>query len=312
MSFRLRGSRFLITWSQCDPGHTAIFDVLQAYFGELLLRFIIARELHQDGHPHFHAYIELSRPIDRSLRDQLDAGTHPNVQSKRTKPEWIAARDYCRKGTDWIEDGFDDDEAQDSWGGPTLQDLEQEAQGSYTDYLELVFKHCVPFQLAKAYWDAVARPVWTITEDDDWQGTISHPCLLPLYANPDDGRSMVVEGPAGCGKTTWARSRAPKPALWVRHKDDLRGFNPRWHKSIIFDDFDVQHLPRTEQIQLVDCQAECSLHARFSVARIPKGVMRIWTCNPNYFPIKGYFEGDEAIRRRINYISLSDNFDPIQ
>lgn len=310
MPFRLRGSRFLITWSQSDPGHEAIYDILQAYFGDNLVRFIIARELHQDGHAHFHSYVELSRPIDRSLREQLDAGTHPNVQPKRTKPEWVAARDYCRKGTDWIEDGFDDEEAQDSWHSPTLQDLYEEAQGSYIDYLEICHRANIQFAYAKAYWDSAGRPVWTITEDDDWAGTISHPCLHTLYATPDDGRTVVVEGPAGCGKTTWARSRAPKPALWVRHKDDLKGFNPRYHKSIIFDDFDVYHLPRSEQIQLVDVQAECSLHARFSVARIPKGVLRIWTCNPGHFPIKGYFD-DEALRRRINYIQLDNEYTPL-
>lgn len=104
---------------------------------------------------------------------------------------------------------------------------------------------------------------------------------------------LVLRGPTGCGKTTWAKRNMPIPILFVSHIDTLKKFRTGFHKSIIFDDIDVKHYPRTGQIHLVDFENPRDIHCRHSTAHIPAGIYKCFTCNE--WPLIE----DEAINRRI-------------
>lgn len=105
----------------------------------------------------------------------------------------------------------------------------------------------------------------------------------------------MIVGPPGVGKTTWAKRFSEKPALWVTHMDDLKLLTDE-HKTIIFDDLDFQHMPRTAQIHIVDQENARTIHIRYKVIHIPANITKIFTANT--FP----FVYDEAINRRINLI----------
>lgn len=112
-------------------------------------------------------------------------------------------------------------------------------------------------------------------------------------------RSLVLVGPSGCGKTTWAKLRSKKPALIVTHMDDLKNFIIGKHQSIIFDDMSFKHLDPILQIPIVDRFDNRSLHCRYTVAQIPKGIEKIFTCNVDPFHID-----QPQIARRILLINL--------
>jgi len=149
-------------------------------------------------------------------------------------------------------------------------------------YMELVWKNC-----------HVAMPS-TITEEQEKNDTMVR-CLKEFNWDDSHRKSLVIQGPPGCGKTNWAKIHAKKPALFVSHLDRLKDFRIGIHKSIIFDDLDFQHLPRTSQIHLVDRENPRDIHIRYSVAHIPAGVQKIFTCNHEPFC------RDDAIRRRVDY-----------
>lgn len=123
------------------------------------------------------------------------------------------------------------------------------------------------------------------------------PFLRYLQIDGSSRKCLVLQGPTGIGKTTWAKKNAPKPAIMVSQMDDLRHMDNDI-KCIIFDDMDFKHTPRTSQIHLVDFDNERSLYTRYSNARIPAGTFKIFTCNE--FP----FVEDPAIRRRIHVVDL--------
>lgn len=113
-----------------------------------------------------------------------------------------------------------------------------------------------------------------------------------------DIKSVAIIGPSGVGKTQYALAHFTN-ALFVTHMDDLLRFNSDQHDGIIFDDMDFQHMPRNCQIHLVDWDQDRSLHCRYSVARIPKHTMKLFTGN-SYM-----FTDDAAIRRRVTVTEVN-------
>ena len=79
----------------------------------------------------------------------------------------------------------------------------------------------------------------------------------------------------------------------VTHTDSLKNFRPGYHKSIIFDDVDFNHFPRTGQIKVVDYFYAQDLHCRHRVATIPANIPKVFTCNE--WPLCD----DPAVLRRI-------------
>jgi len=107
---------------------------------------------------------------------------------------------------------------------------------------------------------------------------------------------LVLEGPTGCGKTTWAMLHAPKPALIVTHLDMLKKeFDPNFHKSVIFDDMSFSHQPREQQLHILEQRYCANIHIRYSYVSLPAGFPKIFTCN--IYP----FINDPAIERRIHH-----------
>ena len=127
-------------------------------------------------------------------------------------------------------------------------------------------------------------------------GTITGALLFILF--DETNFSTVLVGPSGIGKTTWCINNCQKPALLVTHMDELRKFDKDYHKSIIFDDMEFNHLPETAQIHLVDSDLPRAIHARYGNARIPAKTYKFFTCN------KRPLSDIEAINRRIRYIYI--------
>jgi len=164
---------------------------------------------------------------------------------------------------------------------------------SRIDFLQ----YCVDNRIQCGYYQEAIRlardDTITIREVDPIERNwINHP-ILKYYTYPEDTpKSLVIEGTTGTGKTTWARVYAPKPALWVTHLDDLKKLNHE-HKSIIFDDMDFKHMPRSTQLYLVDRYQSRSIHVRYGTVMLPKDIHRVFTCNQ--YP----FIDDPAIERRV-------------
>jgi len=164
------------------------------------------------------------------------------------------------------------------------------------DWINYCIRKKVAFPYMEALWlHCHADRISTITEDTETNDTMLK-CLQEFNWNDCGLKSLVLHGPAGCGKTNWAKIHCKKPALFVTHLDRLKDFDPTYHQSIIFDDLSFSHLPRTSQIHLVDRENPRDIHIRYKIINIPARVQKIFTCNEIPFT-----RHDEAINRRITY-----------
>lgn len=102
MPFNFNRKNVFLTYARCPTAPQDILDHLNSK--SAISDYIIAREVHQDGAFHIHAYIKFSSQVH--TRDEryfdLPGGYHPNIKTP-TKAEGIKrVRDYCKKGGNFI------------------------------------------------------------------------------------------------------------------------------------------------------------------------------------------------------------------
>lgn len=285
--FKFDAQSFFLTYARCTLEQQAVIDHLNSVKEVTWLR--IATEQHEDGTPHIHVVGQFVARFQSTNSRIFDVGGfHPDIQSVRSIPRALA---YVAKGGEFRDIG------------PVPQrELAEEVdwiavagtmdRGEY--YLRC-FRAGLPARYAEIFWECARGLRTEVPIDYEWDEAWEHEQLRAMQPSQ---LANVVIGPAGAGKTSWAKRVCAKPALWVRHLDVLRSFRPGYHQAIIFDDMSFMHLPRETQIHLVDTQDESHIHVRYAVARIPAGTPRFFTANQDIFL------DDPAINRRINLIRL--------
>lgn len=275
---------FFLTYPQTDLSHEQVFTALQLIKPVVWAR--VAVEQHADGNPHVHCIVRFGARVktrgDARIFD-ID-GRHPNFQVPRKIKDVL---EYCAK----------DGNFQDFGPVPTtihIYDALQQAAaaGDREVFDRTALDGRISFQWADHIWK-MANTVDCNTILEPGQGIE----CMQLQQLSFPGGSFALIGPSGCGKSTWAKRVAPKPALWVRHADDLKKLNKQ-HKSIIFDDMDFKHWPRTAQIHVTDQDDVSSINVKHGCVTIPAGVPKIFTGNSKMF------EDDPAINRRVRYMII--------
>lgn len=305
--FRINARRFLLTYPQTSSD----VNLLYTFLDSLAIkpsRAIICREYHEDGNEHLHCAVEFASRVNSTRVSIFDfAGRHPNIQPARS---WGACVNYCRK-EGVIETAYFGCTAETA--ALVQPDESVSADNPYeicesSTTIREWFSHCISAGIAFAYANAIwnqlhgARPP-TYFEHDN-AGTIAAGPLSDLQWNPD-WHTLLVCGPSGHGKTSWALRVAPLPFLLVTDIDDLGHFDPAVHRSIVFDEIrctgDVTGKgawPLTSQIKLVTWDTPVSIRIRYKVAHIPRHIPKIFTCT-DFFPVNG----DEQIKRRVEVIN---------
>jgi len=93
-NFSFDGRDVFLTYPQCgELSRERLRDFLQVELG--VRRFLVARELHDDGQPHLHAYAgwDTRKRLTDARAFDVD-GHHPNIQKPRSAK---AVAEYCKK-----------------------------------------------------------------------------------------------------------------------------------------------------------------------------------------------------------------------
>lgn len=304
MTFKINARNIGLTYSninqQCPNGDFTREGLQTFLLGSNLAKYVLtARELHQDGNTHFHCLIKLTKKhqlYNQAIYDYL--GAHPSIEGIRNLPAWT---NYCKKDGDWIESEETNGQQQSSL------DHYEVCRGMATE--ELWVNHClnsrpiIQFTYCQHIWKSChGSRITTILPEATINGVIGSQLLNFRF---EFKKTLVLIGPAGCGKTTWAKTHLPRPILFVRHLDTLKDFEIGYHKSIIFDDMDFKHIPRSAQIDLVDYENIQQVHLRYRVALIPPGTPKAFTCN--YYPFSPAVDSeDKALERRIQVYTIKE------
>lgn len=290
MTFRFNAKHALLTYSQCPLEKEDIQTNLLFTLGERVQRMVIGKEEHANGDPHIHVAILFRSKVNFKRANIFDIDSyHPNIASRGT---YKGAETYASKDGDILVYGEE---------APNNNNHSEVARNT-TDRLEWI-EYCIANKIPPGYGDQI----WNLThrneendiKEHEVQGRITAALNTVTYNGEDN---LVIVGPTGTGKTTWAKREAPKPALWVTHLDDLKKFKKDYHKSILFDDMSFTHLPEQAQIHLVDKHNSRSIHVRYGTVSIPSGIPKIFTANEYPFTRDG--EHGRAIRRRIRVLRL--------
>lgn len=307
VAFRFAATKVLLTYSQvCNEftAETILYDFQERF---RLDTWVIGEETHQDGGRHYHACLTFKSKLDTRDQTIFDIACanhqhHPNIKNiQRGQAHLNRARDYCKK-----EDPAPLTNVQEllTWGEIIAQSNtgEEYLQKVRENYPREYCQHLRNYE----YSASKLFPLTTINTLTEFRWDQEEPQAWNMIDNRTQNwdqaaQTLVLIGPAGCGKTTWAKLHAPKPALWVTHLDTLTQINAT-HRSIIFDDLDFAHLPASTQKYLVDIRDQRQIHCRYRTATVPAGIPRIVTANNWPF---GVTNNDvEAINRRIKLIDL--------
>lgn len=246
---------------------------------------MVAREEHQDGNTHFHAYVRFAKkPNIRNNRFFDYKNCHPNIQGCKNVSAW---KTYVKKDGDWLESNKEDQSLFDNCRDMQLQQW---------------IEYCIREKISYMYMDKIWN-MCHVTRDNTIaeRPEENYQCdALKNFQFQDWKRkSLVLYGESGCGKTNWAKWHMDLPSLFVSHLDSLKDFDSNYHRSIIFDDVCLLHLPRESQIHIVDTYDPRAIHCRYRVANIPAGIPKVFTAN------RRILLDDPAVNRRINAIRIN-------
>jgi len=246
---------------------------------------LVSQEAHQDGNTHYHSYVRFSKKPDiRSSRFFDFHGCHPNIQATKKVQAW---KTYVKKDGDWLEH-------------PAHQTIFDACKAFQ---LQEWIEHCINQKIGYPYmekiWDMCHSPrLNTISERPE--GNYQCESLKEYSFEGWNTKSLVIYGESGCGKTNWAKWHMDLPSLFVSHLDVLREFDAGFHKSIIFDDVSLLHMPRESQIHIVDTFDPRAIHCRYRVANIPAGIPKVFSAN------RRILLNDPAINRRIHVVKVNN------
>lgn len=286
---RIDGRQFFLTYSHCDADAQELIDFFNSIAPLEFCR--VAIEHHQDGMDHRHAVLRFSRRVQGTMR-RFDYNIfHPNVQAVRNMDDALR---YCTKER-FLDYGIVPEPRAIGPQRMGWDDIVQAAAGPELDWLRIVHEQRIQPHVAQRMREMQSSLQYDLDEYDN------RPLQDILVLLPPTYTSLCVVGEPGIGKTGWAMQNAPRPALLVKHLDCLRRFRAGHHQSIVFDDVDFKHLPRTTQLQIADYENQVQVHVRYGVALIPARVPRLFLCNPGCEP----FVYDPAIEgRRVQVIRL--------
>lgn len=280
MPFKFDSQHFFLTYPQSDFENEQLINALKLIADIEWLR--VCRERHEDGNWHSHAVGKFKRRFQSRNERVFDvSGRHPKVEPVRSIQR---ALDYVSKDGDYADFGtVPVKQAKRDWAN-----VLEAAKGDEVEWLRVVHEERMGPHVAKRLRELSTSAAVDLAEYDN------RPIGPSLCFVPREFTSMLIVGPPGVGKTGWAMLHMPRPCLLVKHIDTLRQFRPGYHVSILFDDCDFKHMPRSTQLQICDYENQCQVHVRYGVAIIPSRVPRLFLCNPGCEP----FVVDDAIQGR--------------
>ena len=208
---RIGAKGWFLTYPKCQASKEDLIKAFATFSPHPTEEYIVARELHEDGSPHLHAFVKFSEKVwlDKKVTRFDFQGYHGNYQVAKC---WKAVQDYCRKGSDYVTKNID-----------VLSALQKKAKRSVdiltrTDVKSLITDGTVhALQLPQVM---KSRSIYRFLEKPEDQ---------------KDVRGVWVYGKPGVGKSHYVRAKEPELFIKSQNKwwDGYEG-----QPAVLIDDFD--------------------------------------------------------------------------
>jgi len=237
--FRVNARDWFLTYPRLDKTKEQVLDVLK--FKIPLQAAVICRELHKDGTPHIHAYVQLRKRFDCKNVNFWDIfEQHGNYQAARSLEHVVQ---YIKKDSDFIEYGeINWIEKAASKFGHRKYIGEQLINGG--DLVNVVKENpALIFGFCKLKQDVELFRAMNVLSKPRCEGFIPNTFgrLLPVLAGKLRHYWFWSAG-ANKGKTTFLKSVASTyPCLWYSWQESFQNYVPQ-AQFILLDEYSQAHL----------------------------------------------------------------------
>ena len=291
--FRAQYKTIGLTYSKCPLEREIVLEKLTeivSVSGYSIKSYYVVQELHKDGTPHIHAWIELDNaPNIRSCRyfdiKIGDTVFHPNFG--KYKRSWVFnyLKKFDKTPLDNFVAGFIELAKQGNYL-EAVESFQQQEPRTYVTHMTVVNTNLRTLGRRNRPDRVFPPPIDGLPYPDGWDPTMT---------------ALLLCGDTGIGKTNWAKTWcAANDKTYLKvlgHIDYARHYNGE--DVIIFDDVSLLHTPITNQIHACTVEEESAIHCRYSPAIIPRGVIIIFTFNPGNDPVR--YNDNAAIARRCHF-----------
>jgi len=226
--------------------------------------WLIGRELHQNGTEHYHVYIKYADKLDISDPRHFDIfGVHPNIIDGIPGKGWMA---YCAKHKDYDSNFWEVN----SWTTALAQPTAEEA-------ITFLWQK-EPMEMCKNAHNIINninKRLRSVFPRTIYEGPYQRH-FYPAHWNPKT-HSLLITGPAGVGKTQFAKY------IFGDHeyvKGSLEGLRRcTFTKPIIFDEISMLGKDPEQSKEITDVENGGTISMRYNDVEIPPGVPRIFLHN---------------------------------
>lgn len=260
-----------LTYPQCAVEHKRLLEHLQSI--DEVVEYVIARESHQDGNPHLHAYVKFKeglRPSQFTPTLDID-GHHGNYQAARS---FRAVVKYVTKDGNYITNI-----------STTMLETPEAKRRKIVETItntpihQLLSEGHIPYQQAK-------------------NALFIQSLMVKPYEH-DTVRGIWIYGPPGTGKSHMARNNYPGPVYIKPQNKWFDGY--AGEPTILLDDFDCGK-PLGHYLKIWSDKWSCQGEIKGGTVQLQH---RHFIVTSNY-SIEEMFSGDEpmiqAITRRFDII----------
>ena len=322
--YRLRTTKFFLTYPQL-PNLPNLQEIALSSFEHIFkmkrrdFKFLISTELHEDGNPHLHVYLEFGLPQSIYSANKLDLEFdskmyHGNYQAVKSPH---ATKQYIIKSVDNINElnlNFELPLYQNKYFSNVNEHLHEvlvcEGLKAAVDTLYNLYpKEAIQrgstllnnLELASEYnlnkKKAVKIPKYTLANFGEIPEKISE------WLKEDKPLVLILFGESGTGKTELAKALLHEKdlkSLFIRSKHALKEFKVGFHEAILLDDINPDEFTREELIHLSDSENDSQIKILYGYASIPARTVRIITTNR----IEAYLKYGDVIKRRVTKVEI--------
>lgn len=293
------------------------------------MNYIIVKELHEDGTPHIHVYLEFKRQMSIESRGKLHVklinvdgkeviqeGKYESVRSSRAVIEYVLKDDdkgYITNMSLPIVDGV-------VYGSPEehlLAVLETEGYEAATNILSSQYKTLFAKKAAsvirnlqaanKVICKQISRKNIKTRDIEEFEMPEE---VLDWKTNLYDKKTLILFGPSGTGKTEFSKSVLKSMNLntiFIRDTNAVKELDAGIkNPALLFDDVSLSNKTREQIIHILDLENTSQLRILYAITDIPSGTPRVFTTN-KLEDVIGSIDLNEVpkeIARRVHLVNI--------